>query len=793
MLRAEPDALAPETLIVFETKGPLIVFAQACEDIGLRILADDEVELLDDDEVLTKGHYYLTMPDQRAIEELLRLWTLWGQGQDLGQQNKWRKVFDCLHSLRRWGPRDRVSEEDAIAITEDAALAPQGTTRLEIELAFDPTDESASVKRAEVIASVEAVGGSVRNTSRIPEIAYDALLVDLGAQAVLAITQRGEESLAGLIDVFSIRPQSVLDIQTSVETEQADPGSAPGALGDPIAAILDAFPQQNHSLIDGRLAIDDFLNLEAQAIGPRVHGTAMASLVLYGDLAKGEPALSRRVAFQPIMYSAVNDPNFVDEAPPSDELIVDVLVRAIRRLKIGDAGGLPTAPNALLINLSIGDAKRPFANRISAFARALDWLAATYGVLFLVSAGNNNGLIVPNFDLGAFSALNGEQRSRATLAGMQAAMRNRRLFPPGEAMNCLTIGALHDDEIGAAADMGQSKDPLPFGVLPTPVSRMGLGYRNSVKPDILFPGGRLRTILRQSDPAIAHLTFAGANKFGGVRAAGPGTNALGVGSQIQYSGSTSAATALATRAGHLIHDALDAAYGDVFSNLAPDARALVIKALLIHRASIPEETRQLIHEVFGPHGQSDGGKRKANVQRLFGYGIPDIDEVLGCISSRATLWGQGAVGENEAKVFRLPLPVSLSGQRGVRKLSVTLAWFTPVQPGRRAYRGVRLKVEEPAFRSVCSRALEGLPDKKPRGTLYHRCWVGTMAREFLDGDAIEIRVARDPDQGDELPDVVRFGLAATLETELDALPVYSEVRAPLAIKPRVLVPVGVRV
>jgi len=434
-LRDEPNALAPETLVVFETKGPLIVFAEACEDIGLRILADDEVEFDDDDDVLTKGHYYLTMPDQRAIEELLRLWKLWSDEDDLGQHAKWSKVFGCLHSLRRWGPKDRVTDEDAAAIIEDAATYPQSNVRLEIELAFEPNDDTATSHRTEVIRSVEEAGGRVTSISRISEIAYDALLVDLENGAAVAIAQRADDSLARLVDVFSIRPQSVLNVSAAVETEPAELSSEAPALGPPIAAILDAVPQQNHVLIGARVTVEDFLGLEGITVGPRVHGTAMASLVIHGDLAKNEPALSRRLVFLPIMYSAVNDPNFVDEAPPANRLIVDILVQAIRRLKVGDAGSPPVAPDVLIVNLSIGDAKRPFGSRISAFARAIDWLAASYGILFLVSAGNCRSLLIPNMDLATFASSSGEQRTRATLSGLNWAMHSRRLLPPSEAMN----------------------------------------------------------------------------------------------------------------------------------------------------------------------------------------------------------------------------------------------------------------------------------------------------------------------------------------------------------------------
>jgi Subtilase family len=593
------------------------------------------------------------------------------------------------------------------------------------------------------------------------------------------------------VEIFSIRPQSSLRISTVVETDASQLPMEAGQLGTPIAAILDAVPQQNHPLLAGRLPVEDFLGLETLAVGPRVHGTAMASLVLHGDLAKREAPLSRQVAFVPLMYSAVNDPRFVNEAPPADQLIVDLLVRAIRRLKVGENNAPPVTPDVLIVNLSLGDAKRPFANRISAFARALDWLAASHGILFLVSAGNHSSLVVHSMDLAGYVATSGEVRTRTTLLALRWTMLGRRLLPPSEAMNCLTIGALHDDEIGAAPDIGQSRDPLPSGVFANPVSRMGLGYRNSVKPDLLFPGGRLRALLRQQQQDPAHMDFHGPNRLGGLLAAGPGPS-TSAGFPTQYSGSTSGATALATRACHLIHEELEAAYDVNFTAFPSHARAVVVKALLVHRASIPDESRAMIHDVFGPAERQNGRQRTANVLRHFGFGVPDVDEVRGCIASRATLWATGAVGENDGQLFKLPLPISLSGHYGVRRLSVTLAWLTPVQSGRRAYKGVRLKVEEPEFKSVCSKALSGQSESKPRGTIYHRVWEGTVARRFVAGEALELRISRDPDQGDELPDLVQFGLAATIETADVGVPVYEEVRAQLRVQPRVPVRVGTR-
>src|SRR5262249_41640419 len=157
--------------------------------------------------------------------------------QSLGQHARWTKVFACLHNLRRWGPRDRVTEEDAAAISEDAHHTPQASVRLEIEMAFDPSDDIASAHRQQVTLSVERVGGRVVVTARMVEIAYDALLVDVTADAAEAISQRSDDSLASLVDVFSIRPQSVLNVRAAVETEPSELVRDEAALGPPIVAI----------------------------------------------------------------------------------------------------------------------------------------------------------------------------------------------------------------------------------------------------------------------------------------------------------------------------------------------------------------------------------------------------------------------------------------------------------------------------------------------------------------------------------------------------------------------------
>ena len=72
--------------------------------------------------------------------------------------------------------------------------------------------------------------------------------------------------------------------------------------------------------------------------------------------------LSRRLYMRPVLYAPGNR---LREEPRRDRLLVDVIDRAVRRIKEGDEEGGATAPEVFLVNLSLGDAGRPFGGPIS--------------------------------------------------------------------------------------------------------------------------------------------------------------------------------------------------------------------------------------------------------------------------------------------------------------------------------------------------------------------------------------------------------------------------------------------
>ena len=98
--------------------------------------------------------------------------------------------------------------------------------------------------------------------------------------------------------------------------------------------LLDGMPLEHHDLLEGRLRIDDEDDFARRyQPGQQQHGTAMASLITHGDLgAAGEP-IARPVDVRPILmpYEGLN--KTVYEKTPDDRLLVDVIHRAVRRIK----------------------------------------------------------------------------------------------------------------------------------------------------------------------------------------------------------------------------------------------------------------------------------------------------------------------------------------------------------------------------------------------------------------------------------------------------------------------------
>ena len=800
-LRSDPTSLAPERVIVFEIAGSIGDFTKALARIpGFELIAETETEAPADDDFAVRdsrrghegearpdravvGRLYLAMPDVAALRQFVSLWERYDHSEEMGRGfTPFKHLFAQLRAMRPWGPVDRIPDETIDYWHAELQQAPDRPLLIEVELWYRRSPERRSAASQQLRRDVSAVQGAIIDEAIIEEIAYHGLLIEIPAQAVRPLTERNEVALALSDDVMFLRPQSVLASPLEeAETQEhvaAGRGSAP-ARAEPIAALLDGVPLQRHELLEGRLVLDDPDDVQSQAmVVHRLHGTAMASLILHGDLNAREEPIDRPLYVRPIMAPDANGSERTDR----NRLLVDTVYRAVLRIK-GTPIGEGAAPSVFLINLSLGDTRRPFTNLISPLARVVDFLSAKYGVLILVSAGNvTTPLQIAGFENWTqFQAADAAARERAVLAALNAAKRERSLLSPAESLNAITVGAHHADRVENRVVAGDTVDPYDDELLPNPSSALGLGYRRMLKPELFLPGGREHLRMRSTGQGVT-ASFGPSQRMYGLLAASP--DRQGRLNQTRLGDGTSSATAFATRACHRIFTALmDDDGGSQFAAMPREFYGVTVKALLVHRARWNSKA-DLLGELCGPADGRRHFERSENVSRFMGFGIPSIEEVLECAANRATLLGYGELEPEHAHAFRIPLPGGLSGITDPRALTITLAWFSPTRPGSQTYRCVKLETGplEPETTLGVKRSKDQPAEKaSTKGTVFHERFTGSRAVAFVEDGQLGLQVwCRGDTPGTTGP--TRYAIAVTIETET-AIAVYDEIRQRLRVAP----------
>lgn len=781
----------PEQVLVIETVGDVENFANAVKRIaGLEWMAELETDEIAPDEDFydeqnagkeLSGRLYLVMTNHRALGEMLSLWQRYRADPNMTFERgltKFRDVFLRLKDIRRWSVQDRIEETGVLAAwREDLENDENRAVRFEVELWFRGAVSKRQEAQGQVQALIERLRGAVIGNCVIPDIAYHALLAEIPANAAQQIIVQPEVDLIKCDSVIFFRPVGQMATgKTPVEGELSDHESGEAALpaGDPVVAILDGLPLANHGLLQDRLIVDDPDDYaSAYTVADRGHGTAMASLVCRGDLSDNAPPLARPVYVRPIMKPIpwIRSPR--PEQIPDDVLVVDHIHRAVRRIFEGEGTAGPAAPTVRIINYSIGDPCRQFAQSLSPLARLLDWLSVQYGVLFVVSAGNHLADIKAGISTSDFNALTNAEKEARVVKALYEDARHRKLLSPGESINGLTVGALHYDSATVAY---RGAVNLFESLLPSPVSPFGSGYRRAVKPDLLFNGGRV--LYTEPLGATTDSTFEARRLrvAPGNKVASPSAAAGDI-DKVAYCCGTSNAAALISRMTAACHDTLL----DVYEEQAPDLElrpylAPLLKAMVIHGCSWGEIEDRLRAILQTP---SNGRQIRSLINRWMGYGVPDGNRVMACTEQRATLLGVGQLGDEEAHLFSLPLPPSLGARREWRRLTVTMAWMSPIVANTQRYRSAGLWFEVDGDAIATSRA-EVDTKASRRGTVQHEVFEGDRAIAIT-GDAnltIKINCRKDAAR---IQQPVPYGLAVTLEVaEGVDIAVYEEIRTRIA-------------
>lgn len=812
-LRDDPSAIVPERALVFEVASEVADFYRAVRGVpGLEFLGEDEGDAAPDedfyvpdkdgdprDDKRVPRRFYFTIPDRTALSELVSLWQRFQRGEELGRgRTAWRDVFSHLADVRPWGPQDRLTTEAVEDWRERLEFAPDAPIKFEVEYWYRDNAARRETAETSFADKLQELGGRVLDRAVIGDIRYHATLAEVSPDVIRDVLDHPDVGLVAFDDVMMLRPQSMVtgpvegDLEDADEAGDAEVGAE---LDVPLAALLDGVPMAQHDRLADRLVIDDPDSFEDQygAAAEQRHGTAMASLILHGDLNAPvpEPPVRRRLYVRPVMYPEPDGFDSVREVMPPNRLGIDLIWRAFIRMFDGEGGEDPTAPTVRIVNLSLGDAKRRFTEVMSPWARLIDHLAWRYNVLILVSAGNiSEPLPLDNIaQWSDFENADADERQATLLRAILRQRANRRLLAPSEAVNALTIGAAHNDYLAPNGQGAMAVDPYSSAVLPNPSSALGLGFKRTIKPEILFPGGAEQVRASSTHAPIDVRPIAQPANFFGIGVASPGP-AGQTNRKLNMSG-TSVATALATHSALRILEALEELPDDpVHPEIDPAFHAVILKALLVHSARWEDDTVHALKTIINENGKLHWEHERDEISRFLGFGCPDIERVVDCAENRATLIGWNTIHSKETDRFAVPLPAELDGTAGFRALSVTITWLTPITHSHRMYRLAKLKAGPGGDRqfSIGARNAKQQPSHNAlgKGTVYHQRWEGEDAAEFVDDGNLVLDVTCSPAAG-ELDDPITYAVVATLEVGQGVdVPVYERVRERLREVVRVM-------
>ncbi len=793
----------PELVAVIDLVGAVDDFYKAASKIpGLEFLFDVEREDVEADEDFhyvdghgdatdkdVPQHLYMVMSNAEALGELIRLFELWTANKSVKFEmglNPLKGVFALIRTIRRWEAADRIRETGLLEQwRESADIASTQSMQVEIELWYRNDPVRRQDAHFKIETALEQSDGRIVSSSVIPEIRYHGLLAEIPRAAVENVLERGASAIEfltveGVMFAHPV-PQHGFAVAASIGEAPSIP-DAKEPSGLPQVALLDGVPLGNHLSLAGRLIIDDPDDVESRyQATQRRHGTAMASLIVHGPLDAGGAPLVRPVYVHPILEP---DQVFVDqEVFSASALFIDTLNRALRRVLDSESWNEDTTREIRIVNLSIGDPSKIFVRRMSPQARLIDWFSHRYNVLIVVSAGNHEGDDISFEVPSAVIANEGELHSEV-LRASHSAERGRRLLAPAEAINAITVGASHSDGMRSLTLPDHLKDPLHEG-MPATYSSVGFGYRRAVKPEILLPGGRLLYGLpsREVDVDKIRLQPAIDVEVAGLAVAAPGLRGELNGRALTFGTSNSAA--LATRSLARIFEAFETE-GAIDGEL-PDAELhpVMAKALLIHAASWGLLKSRVIHDF-----ELSGNGMRHKITQYLGYGVVSEEHVATATSSRVVLLGGSKISKGMRHQYRFPLPGALHASAEWRRLTVTLAWISAVNPSTQKYRVARLSFGDVRDAlAVGSHEADGRATT--RGTVQHEVFEGRKAAVFSDGDSIVIDVDCRIDAGSSSTET-RYGIVASLEVGATVrADIHSQVRQ--LLQTNVEVPVRERI
>ena len=541
-----------------------------------------------------------------------------------------QQLLYALEDFDRWTPDDRTGPALRMQGYSDADLF-----MLDVELWPEERADRRSDRLANFVSWLNQVQIEKLDELNQPSLIMVRLRCTRQQAEGLLLNHRDVRTL-DLPPRYGLSINRLLTDRNAIEPVQPPPQNAP------VLTILDSGITGEHPLLKPALVeTAGFLNPStdvADGPGHPGHGTKVAGVSLYGHL---EPLTQAGQFIPEIRLGSAKI--FQDSGENMTTFVENAIERAVKHFV--------NVYECRLFNLSYGDANKVYDGRhLRGLAYTLDRLSRDLNVLFFVSTGNHQQHQLPPTDqvIGRYPHYLLEDAAR--------------LLDPAPALNAVTVGGLAKFEASTQAQLHPSSIedvPIARKDQPSPFTRSGPSINGAIKPDFVEHAGNtaVTRFARLDERGLGVLTLHSGYASGSLFTEDIGTSF--------------AAPALANKAARLLRK-------------NPGTSAHLLRALLGAHAHWPQASRDLV----APTGKSE---ESAKLLRLVGHGEVDESALHRSNEDCVTLIDQRAIEKDQHRFYALPIPDAFWRGRGVRTISVAMAYTPAVRTTRLDYRATKLR------------------------------------------------------------------------------------------------------
>ncbi|MFA5950457.1 MAG: S8 family peptidase [Hyphomicrobium sp.] len=514
---------------------------------------------------------------------------------------------------------------------------------IDIEIWDAETSLDRRVRVDRVVKHIEKAGGEILGAPYIGDYGLILIRAKMKGTVLKGLLELTDVAVVDVPPIPDLGEDSLEDIVLAT----APPVGFPA--GDvPLIGIIDS-GLNAHPFLDGLVA--ERLSVPADLGGADAsgHGTRVAGIAAYGDVRE---CIDRNTFAAPVRLLSVrvvNDHGAFDEKQKVPE-------------QMRNAVKLLAERGCRIINISLGDsAFIPYDDgRASPWAAELDTLVREFGVVIIVSAGNQSRR-APGW---------GRPEQLATAYPGYLLSPQSRLIDPAYAANVITVGALaHGNGLRVDEFDGVGVRAITAAEEPSPLTRCGPGINGAVKPDFADLGGTC-----VYDGGAARVVTGAHWESAGMATLSPNyRQAL----FTAASGTSYAAPRLAFKA------ALIAAR-------FPQASSNLLRCLLGLSANVPSAS---VARMTPPAYKKKKPLHK-DVRKVVGYGVADPGRVLASDDNRVVFYADGhEMLLDQMALYAIPMPPAFCETKGPRSVRVSLAFDPPVRHTRLEYLGLRMSFQ----------------------------------------------------------------------------------------------------